>query len=281
MYGLEQQVLHTDVTGMPLEWINYQQAVRLLHAEQVAYTCGMVLYTVHGGVNARSGQTQRAIAVNSIIATRGGAYARLRARRDYVPPLSNAALFRRDCNTCLYCGETFAIRDLSRDHVKPLVQGGAIAGTTWSPPASPATTARAARPRNRPECSYWRFRSPPITPNTCICRASGYWPIRWIFSALTFLAPARCTSGWHDCPDLARRCAMTDGQGFLHEVYSAFNGIAAFAQHHLAEHPFAPGAAGVAAGGHRAGGGRQRAAHPAGRQLRRKAAGCGGNGAAP
>ncbi|MEZ5602602.1 MAG: HNH endonuclease, partial [Candidatus Competibacteraceae bacterium] len=37
MYGLEQQVLHTDVTGMPLEWINYQQAVRLYHAEQVAY----------------------------------------------------------------------------------------------------------------------------------------------------------------------------------------------------------------------------------------------------
>jgi hypothetical protein len=32
MYGLEQQVLHTDVTGMPLEWINYQQAVRLYHA---------------------------------------------------------------------------------------------------------------------------------------------------------------------------------------------------------------------------------------------------------
>ncbi len=29
---------------------------------------------------------------------------------------------------------------------------------------------------------------------------------------------------------------MTDEQGFLHEVYSAFGGIAAFAQHHLAEH---------------------------------------------
>jgi hypothetical protein len=43
---LEQQVLHTDVTGMPLEWIDYQQAVRLYYArEQVAYTCGIVLYT--------------------------------------------------------------------------------------------------------------------------------------------------------------------------------------------------------------------------------------------
>ena len=123
MYELEQQVLHTDVTGMPLEWINYQQAVRLYYAEQVAYTCGRVLYTVRGGVNARSGQ-RSAITVNSIIATQGGAYARLRARQDYAPPLSNAALFRRDCNTCLYCGETFPFRELSRDHIRPLVQGG-------------------------------------------------------------------------------------------------------------------------------------------------------------
>lgn len=48
MYGLEQQILHTDITGMPLEWIDYQQAVRLYHAGQVAYTCGMILYTVRG-----------------------------------------------------------------------------------------------------------------------------------------------------------------------------------------------------------------------------------------
>ena len=123
MYGLEQQILHTDVTGMPLEWVNYQQAVRLYHADQVAYTCGTILYVVRGGINARSGR-RSVIAVNSIIATQGGAYARLRARDDYVPPLSNASLFRRDCNTCLYCGETFPVRELSRDHVRPIVQGG-------------------------------------------------------------------------------------------------------------------------------------------------------------
>lgn len=122
-YGLEQQVLHTDVTGMPLEWIDYQQAVRLYYTGQVAYTCGTPLYTVHGGINARSGR-RSIISVNSIIATQGGAYAQMRVRRDYVPPLSNTALFRRDCNTCLYCGETFALRDLSRDHVRPIVQGG-------------------------------------------------------------------------------------------------------------------------------------------------------------
>ena len=29
MYGLAQQVLRTDVSGMPLEWVDYRDAVRL------------------------------------------------------------------------------------------------------------------------------------------------------------------------------------------------------------------------------------------------------------
>jgi len=123
MYGLEQQVLRTDVSGMPLEWINYQAAARLYHLGLVAYTCGTLLYQVRGGVNAVSGR-RSVIEVNSIIATQGGAYAHLKARQDYVPPLSNAALFRRDFNMCLYCGGTFPVHELSRDHVTPLVQGG-------------------------------------------------------------------------------------------------------------------------------------------------------------
>ena len=123
MYGLEQQVLRTDVSGMPLEWIDYQEAVRLYHLGQVAYTCGTLLYQIRGGINAVSGQ-RSVIEVNSIIATYGGTYAHLKARHDYVPPLTNSALFRRDFNMCLYCGNAFVARELSRDHVTPMVQGG-------------------------------------------------------------------------------------------------------------------------------------------------------------
>ena len=36
-HGLSQQVLRTDVAGMPLEWIDYKEAVRLYHMDQVAY----------------------------------------------------------------------------------------------------------------------------------------------------------------------------------------------------------------------------------------------------
>jgi 5-methylcytosine-specific restriction endonuclease McrA len=123
MYGLIQQVLRTDVSGMPLEWIDYQIAVRLYCLGQVAYTCGTLLYREHGGTNAISGQRSM-IEVNSIIATQGGVYAHLKSRQGYVPPLTNNALFRRDFNMCLYCGGTFATQELSRDHVTPMVQGG-------------------------------------------------------------------------------------------------------------------------------------------------------------
>src|SRR5260221_7909411 len=54
--GLSQQVLRTDVSGMPLEWIDYKEAVRLYHMDQVAYTCGSLLYRLRGGTNAKSGE---------------------------------------------------------------------------------------------------------------------------------------------------------------------------------------------------------------------------------
>ena len=69
---ISQQVLRTDVAGMPLEWIDYREAVRLYHAEQVAYDCGTRLYTVFGGHSSLTGRQSR-IEVNSIIATHGTA----------------------------------------------------------------------------------------------------------------------------------------------------------------------------------------------------------------
>jgi 5-methylcytosine-specific restriction endonuclease McrA len=123
MMDLSHQVLRTDVSGMPLEWVGYQDAVRLYHLEQVAYTCGTLLYRVNGGICAKTGR-RSFIEVNSIIATLGHNRALSKFRDRYVPPLNNPALFKRDSHVCLYCGETFGYRDLSRDHVTPVIQGG-------------------------------------------------------------------------------------------------------------------------------------------------------------
>ncbi len=123
MYGFEQMVLRTDVSGMPLEWIDFREAVRLYCQDAVVYACGSHLYTVHGGINAETGM-RSLVEVNSIVATHGDTAALSELLHEYVPPLNNPALFRRDCGMCMYCGQRFSNGDLSRDHVTPLSRGG-------------------------------------------------------------------------------------------------------------------------------------------------------------
>lgn len=128
MHNLEQRGLRTDISGMPVSWITYREAVRLYHLGQVRYTCGSLMYRVHGGVNALSGE-RRVIEVNSIIATDGRSRGAVLNYEDYIPPLSNEALFKRDAGMCMYCGEKFRHSMLSRDHVTPLSRGG---GDNWN-----------------------------------------------------------------------------------------------------------------------------------------------------
>ena len=120
---LQQQVLRTDVAGMPLEWIGYQDAVRLISLDQVSYSLGRTLYRIHGGINAQTG-IQSSIDVKAIIASYGHHPHTHLFSDAYTPPLNNQALFRRDQSLCLYCGERFPNALLSRDHVNPLSQGG-------------------------------------------------------------------------------------------------------------------------------------------------------------
>lgn len=120
MNKLNQQILRTDVSGMPLEWVAYQDAVRLYFNDQIAYTCGSNIMTIHGGTNAITNLRSK-VEVNSIIAT----YGNNKILTDqYAPPLNNTTLFKRDNHLCLYCGNKFRSENLSRDHVTPLFQGG-------------------------------------------------------------------------------------------------------------------------------------------------------------
>jgi len=120
---LNQQVLRTDAAGMPLGWIDYQEAVRICYSGQMAYAFGAILYTVHGGYNAVTGK-RSVISVNSIIATNGQQNSWLKSRHHYTPPLNNSTLFARDGYICMYCGSRFQDRELSRDHIIPLSKGG-------------------------------------------------------------------------------------------------------------------------------------------------------------
>src|SRR5215475_9820583 len=121
--GLSQLVLRTDVAGMPLEWIDYREAARLYTQEQVAYACGTPIFSLYGGTNALTGR-RTVLEVSSIIATIGHTGNPGNTRADYVPPLNNQTLFRRDAYLCMYCAVRFASRELSRDHIRPFSQNG-------------------------------------------------------------------------------------------------------------------------------------------------------------
>lgn len=160
MISLSQQVLRTDASGMPLEWVGYQDAVRLYHLGQVAYSCGSLLYRLHGGINAVTNLRSH-IEVSSIIATYGNSRALQRAQAHYTPPLNNPALFKRDARLCMYCGEHFSRHELSRDHVTPTSLGGE---DVWSNVVTACKRCNNHKAGRTPEQAGMELLAVPFTP---------------------------------------------------------------------------------------------------------------------
>ena len=114
-------VLRLDIGGRPLAWATLETAVCYYARDQVIWEAGERSVELHGGWN-RLGE-RSVLVVNSIIATRG--INRSQTGYERTPVLTNAALFRRDRYLCLYCGQSFKARELTRDHVVPRSGGGA------------------------------------------------------------------------------------------------------------------------------------------------------------
>ena len=145
---------------MPLEWIDYREAVRLYHAEQVAYACGTPLFRVRGGYSALTG-LRSVIEVNSIIATYGTHQGLAELRDAYVPPLNNRTLFKRDANICLYCGQRFLNSELTRDHITPISQQGE---DRWTNVATACRRCNNHKGGNTPEQAGMQLIAVPFTP---------------------------------------------------------------------------------------------------------------------
>jgi len=155
--SLNQQILRTDVSGMPLEWVAYQDAVRLYFNDQIAYTCGSNIMTIRGGINAITNLRSK-VDVNSIIATYGNNKI---LSEQYAPPLNNTTLFRRDDHLCLYCGNKFKTEDLSRDHITPLFQGGR---DLWVNVVSACKRCNNAKAGRTPEQANMKLLAIPFVP---------------------------------------------------------------------------------------------------------------------
>ena len=114
------RVLSLDAHGRILDWMHWQDAVCLYVRDAVAWTLGDPCLTVHGGTNRASG-LRSFVELHPIVAARGHAHAKA---LDPSPALSNTALFARDANLCMYCGDEFPRHALTRDHVLPVSKGG-------------------------------------------------------------------------------------------------------------------------------------------------------------
>jgi len=158
---LSLQILRTDISGMPLEWVTYREAARLHHLDLIAYTMGSILYELRGGVNALSGQQSR-LAVHSIIATQGNTHILNKVRDKYVPPLNNRTLFKRDAHMCLYCGKQFMVSKLSRDHVIPVSQGGL---DVWTNVVTACRRCNNHKAGNTPQQANMQLLAIPFAPN--------------------------------------------------------------------------------------------------------------------
>ncbi len=158
--SLCQQVLRTDASGMPIEWIDYREAVRLYCLGQVSYAFGSALYTLRGGVNARSGRRTE-LEIHSMLATHGQSGNPGSLRHDYVPPLNNETLFKRDAWLCMYCGGRFPPSQLSRDHVRPFYQGGR---DTWSNVVAACRRCNNQKASRTPEQAKMQLLAVPFTP---------------------------------------------------------------------------------------------------------------------
>jgi len=113
-------ILRVNVAGQPVEWLTWQEAVCLHARDLIVWTLGETVCEVRGGRSRLTGETTT-LTLHSILASDGAIG---RAPRG-IPPLTNKALFRRDQNHCLYCGQHFPDSELSRDHVVPRSRGGA------------------------------------------------------------------------------------------------------------------------------------------------------------
>ncbi len=114
-------ILRLDISGSPVAWVPWQDAVCLYTKDMVAWTAGERAFTFYGGISRLTGQ-RSSVTVNSIIAVKQSSV--LRHERRGVPPLNNNELFLRDGNLCMYCGDEFPDSALTRDHVIPVSRGG-------------------------------------------------------------------------------------------------------------------------------------------------------------
>lgn len=152
-------ILTLDVHGLPHRWVTWQHAVFYYAKDLVAWSIGDHTFTFFGGTSRTSGRRSE-ISANSIIAIKGKALANKTLFQ--VPPLSNRELFHRDRHICAYCGGDFSGSRLTRDHIRPVSQGGR---DTWMNVVTACRHCNQLKSGRTPEQAHMMLLYTPYVPN--------------------------------------------------------------------------------------------------------------------
>ena len=152
-------ILRLDISGMPVTWLPWQDAVNLYCRDLVGWTAGAESFTLYGGVNKRSG-ARSCVSINSIIAVKRRRNHGHKQR--FVPPLTNRELFLRDASLCMYCGTRHKDGALTRDHVLPISRGGL---DRWSNVVTACRPCNTRKGNRTPEEAGMPLLAVPYVPN--------------------------------------------------------------------------------------------------------------------
>jgi len=153
-------ILRLDVTGQPVKWMAWQEAACIYACDRVAWTAGEQFFSLRGGISRLTGRQSR-VKICSIIAVQGE---NKQIHKRHIPPLTNRELFRRDDHICLYCGRDHHHHNdvLTRDHVKPISQGGR---DSWSNVVTSCRRCNTHKGGRTPEQANMPLLAIPYVPN--------------------------------------------------------------------------------------------------------------------
>jgi len=149
------KVLRLNKAGTPIAWLSWQETATLMVKDQVIWSLGEVIHTIHGGYNSTG--LRSVLELPSIIACDGRVDSTA-----FTPPLTNALLFARDQQVCMYCGVDFPVKDLSRDHVVPTSRGGR---DRWTNCVTACRRCNNRKGNKTPEESNMQLLAVPFAPN--------------------------------------------------------------------------------------------------------------------
>lgn len=152
------RILKLDAGGLPVEWIDWREAVGLYFTEKVAWEAGSEKIRLRGGRSRETG-VRSELAIDSIVAVYDRSH---RFARGLVPPLSRRELYHRDGGLCLYCGLRLSYREMQIEHVMPRSRGGAHA---WTNVVAACESCNRHKDNRTPEDAGLKLLALPYEPN--------------------------------------------------------------------------------------------------------------------